>query len=92
MKLVSYKQDRVSGDKLKVEAVWRTRMKRPAVVSISRTMHEGQAEPNPVLLEGEASEVYDTMSGIAQIAWAMGWRPPGLTGKLAQFIQDFKPE
>jgi hypothetical protein len=30
------------------------------------------------------------MSGLADIAWDMGWRPGGLSGSLARVVETYK--
>ena len=94
MKLLNYTKERKGGDKMLVSASWRTRMRQPGGVSITHTTLDPRTTPvsnQSVLLEGEGVDVYDTLSGLAQIAWDMGWRPAGLMGGLARYIQDYKP-
>ena len=66
-------------------------MRRPARVSLA--LHKGQLPEaeSDVLVVGESHEVYTMLSGLADIAWDMGWRPSGLPGQVAQFIQNYKP-
>ena len=91
MKLKSYKQSR-KGDIVTIEAQWADRMRRPGSVSITENaLTPGSVDVPSVTLTGDAHEVFHTVSGIAQIAWNMGWRPPGLMGGIAQYVQDFKP-
>ena len=92
MKRIGHDISRV-GDRVTIKALWRDRFKRPATVNISKTTEEIQVERT--LIDGDVKDVTETMFGIAEIAWGMGWRPAGLGPTLAAVVERFqlpKPE
>ena len=81
------------GDRVTIKSMWRDRFKRPATVSIAKSTEEIAVER--VLIDGDVKDVNETMFGIAEIAWGMGWRPAGLGPTLAAVVERFqlpKPE
>jgi hypothetical protein len=87
MKLLSHSVSR-DKDRILIQAAFRDRMRRPAWVSVS-TQEAPGLSLNPVWT-GDATEVMGLFGGLAEIAWAMGWRPRGLDGRLLQILQTFK--
>ncbi len=41
-------------------------------------------------MTGDVKDVKGTLDGIAEIAWAQGWRPRGLAATLARQVETFK--
>lgn len=87
MKKVSHRVER-TGDSVAVMANWRSRMRTPTKVEIHNDNLTNPAETT--LVEGGAAEVFDTLSGIAEIAWEMGWRPHGLEQVVAAVVKSYK--
>ncbi len=77
-----------AGNNSKVLAQWRTRMRTPATVQITDD-RPSTSHPS-TLIEGDSAEVFDTLSGIAEIAWDMGWRPAGLDAVVAGVVKSYK--
>jgi hypothetical protein len=92
VKLKSYSRENLAGNKLRVKGRWQNRMRQDASVSIERDVLPQGSDVTSVLLEGDSAEVFDTLAGIAMVAWNLGWRPPGLLGKVAQTVQDYRVE
>lgn len=77
-----------TGDHVKVNAAWVSKMRTPVAV---RIVDEKQAiHSDSLLLEGDAGEVQTTLNGLAEIAWDMGWRPEGLGAILAHIVKVYK--
>ena len=90
MKKIKHNIQRV-GDNQTVVAAWRTRMRTPATVKIdSGKAPDGVAYHEDTLIHGDAAEVFDTLSGIAEIAWEMGWRPRGLDAVVSGVVKSYK--
>lgn len=87
MKLLSHKIDR-AGDTLRITGQWQDRMRRPGSVVVTQNVNESQMRESEMLM-GDAHEVYATLSGLADIAWKMGWRPEGLMGGIANYVQSY---
>ena len=87
MKKLSHDVERV-GSSTKVQAQWRTRMRTPGAVEI--TKDQPSTMKTTTLIEGDSAEVFDTLSGIAEIAWSMGWRPAGLETVVSAVVKSYK--
>jgi hypothetical protein len=87
MKKLSHEISR-KGDAVKVEANWRTRMRTPAKVAV--VADNQSTSKDSTLAEGEAADVFDTLSGIAELAWDMGWRPRGLDLVVSGVVKSYK--
>ena len=87
MKLLSHRTAR-TGDKLVITGQWQDRMRRPGSVVVTQNVNESQMRESEILT-GDAHEVYATLSGLANIAWKMGWRPEGLMGGIANYVQAY---
>jgi hypothetical protein len=82
-----------TGDHVRVTAAWQTRMRTPATVEIQTGKQQLASEG--LLIEGEAADVRDTLAGLAELAWDMGWRPLGLDHVLGHVVRAYelpKPE
>lgn len=90
MKLTSNRIERMPNDKTRVVAGWRDRMRRPANVEMKLTVGSLAREGEVVLVEGDSLEVTEVFFALADMAWEMGWRPRGLVGSLANYVQGFK--
>ena len=78
------------GNNTKIMTDWDDRMRRPGQVTI---LTEKSVSPGPggnVLIEGDAAEVIGTMTGIAEIAWKMGWRPVGLGEAIIATLTNYE--
>lgn len=73
---------------LETKFVGQTRM--PRRVKISNTLLEDGDEAYQATLEGNPGEVFGILNALAEVAWANGWRPEGLAGRLLQTLQEFK--
>jgi hypothetical protein len=74
--------------RLKIEADWTDKMRRPAAVEV--VIHKGNDIPSKDLIDADAKEGTDTMYALADLAWELGWRPRGLTGTLAGLVANYK--
>ena len=88
MKLKAHKVVKLPGGNVAVDAVWTNQMRQPRTLAI-------QAAESPTgalerLTEGDAADVFNTLSGLAQIAWEMGWRPAGLSNTVAAVVAAYK--
>jgi hypothetical protein len=88
MKLKTHKIDRLPGHKVVVSGVWTNQMRMPKSVRITCD-GEGTGFPE-TLTEGDEGDVFNTLSGMAQIAWEMGWRPEGLANATAGLIAAYR--
>lgn len=87
MKLTKKNIER-KGDVVRVTTDWVDRQRRPAGVNI--TITKGMEVTNDVLMEGNVTDVDGIMNSIAQMAWERGWRPRGLMGAVARFVEVYK--
>jgi len=76
MKRKSHSLDR-QGDKIELSAIFRDKMRRPAGVKLSKATEPG------IVYKGEVVEGMGMLFGLAEIAWDAGWRPRGLSEKIA---------
>jgi len=65
-------------------------MRRPAQVSVTWGHLEHPSKEPQLLADGDVKETTDILFAIAEMAWEMGWRPRGLMGTVAGFIQQYK--
>lgn len=80
-----------SGENLAVRGLWRDRFKREAHVKIvEEPLPVGSAPAVGTIIEGERDQVQNTMFGLAEIAWDMGWRPKGLDLVLARVVKIYE--
>lgn len=79
------------GDIMTIKAGWTDRMRMPGSVSINTEKNVSSAVLH-TLIEGDSADVAKTLSGIAEIAWGLGWRPVGLGAAVAQVIEGFRAE
>jgi hypothetical protein len=87
MKRIEHEVER-NGDRVIVKALWRDTFKKPASVRITTEKHETPMAR--VLIDADVRVVRNTLNGIAQIAWDMGWRPLGLGPVLARIVETYK--
>lgn len=88
MKRQSHTVTKLPNNRASVAASWTTQMREPGHVRITT---EKATERTPGLLyEGDEGEVFKTFSGLAEIAWEMGWRPKGLAQVLGMVVAEFK--
>jgi len=87
MKLNSHRVDR-AGDTVRITGTWQDRMRRPGSVVVRQHVNESVSKNEEIII-GDAHEVYSTLSGLADIAWKMGWRPEGLMGGIAHFVESY---
>lgn len=90
MKLVTHEIQKQQNGTVAVKAQWRDQMRRPANVEIVTKVGDLASDGVNTLVAGDAEDVAKTLFAMAEIAWGMGWRPRGLMGSVAQFIQGFK--
>lgn len=90
MKMSQLEIENLPGGKVKVEAQFRDRLKRPAGVSVSLRKGELAPQGSSMVLEGDLHEVASTMYCLAEVAWNMGWRPPGLGPTLMNVVDNYK--
>ena len=88
MKLRSHRLNR-TGDRTILHARWTDRMKRPANVKLvfERGLEDFSDVP---AADGDIKDVSGALFGFAEIAWSMGWRPRGLMGNLARYVETYK--
>lgn len=90
MKLIDHSATRRGNAEMKMTARWADNMRRPAQVRISwGPLESPTAEPQP-LIDGDVKQCTDILFSIADLAWGLGWRPKGLPGTVAAFIQQYK--
>jgi hypothetical protein len=90
MKMLNVKVERLPGDKVRVGGEFRDRMKRPAGVSVSLRKGEMAPTGSSLVLEGDSHEVSTTLACLAEVAWGMGWRPPGLSHAIGLLIEGHR--
>ncbi len=83
---MTYKDVIQSAGRINIRTSWVDRMRRPATVTIKVDKNVSDAG-SFVLLDGDARDVSNTLSGIAEIAWGMGWRPAGLDTAVCHAIR-----
>ena len=88
MKLREHLADRKL-DVLTIQSKFTDHMRRPRSVKLVLQPVEAGSMDN-VLISGDIKDVKGTIDGIAEIAWAQGWRPRGLAGILARQVETFK--
>lgn len=88
MKLLSHSMDR-KGDKITVSGRWHDRFRRPVRVRVLVEEIPEGADPG-AFLTGDVKDVDGIVQGIAEMAWAGGWRPRGLDAALAHVVRMFK--
>lgn len=89
MKLKQYKAER-RGDRLSLSGSWIDEMKRPASVSFDIKRGAAASEGEEVIVDAAVADVDSVLSELAEVAWERGWRPRGLMGTVASFIQKYK--
>jgi len=90
MKMSNLDVQSLPGGKVKVVAEFRDRLKKPAGVSVSLSKGELAPQGSSTVLAGDLHEVTTTMYCLAEVAWNMGWRPPGLGPLLANVVDNYK--
>jgi hypothetical protein len=81
---------KLPGGKVKLEARWQEKMRRPASVNVTfGPLENPDFSPQP-LMTGDAKEVSEILHALAEMAWANGWRPRGFSGSLAAFAQNYR--
>jgi hypothetical protein len=93
MKLISHSEKR-KGDTVTIHGTWTARNRQSAAVWLGLLKGtDGRAvdaaEADKPLIQGDVWEVNGIMNGIAQIAWARGWRPMGLEATLVNMLRNF---
>ena len=61
----------------------------PLTIAPAEPHAPADLSPEPIF-SGSQVEVNDILAGFAEAAWAMGWRPRGLSPTLAMVVQNFK--
>lgn len=89
MKRVSHEFSRKTG-RMTVLAAFRNVFRQPTRVSIQVAKLDSTDVAKQPLMDGDVKEVYGALSGIAEIAWDMGWRPAGLDAAVARTFQTHK--
>jgi hypothetical protein len=90
MKLIDYKSDRRGNDQMKIHATWSDHMKRPASVQVTWGHLEHPTTEPQLMMEGDVKNGMDVLFSLAEMAWGYGWRPRGLAGSLAAYLQQYK--
>lgn len=85
MRLKRFKKTR-KGDHVTFEAEWLNKWKKPGQVTIAFNTKEDPRVDTPVL-QGDVADVQGILNGLAEIAWAYGWRPQGLAKALAEALE-----
>ncbi len=86
MKILKHALER-RGDHVKLSLQARDTMRRPVTVRI--TIDPGE-DIGGAVVEGDVRQINGLLNGLAEAAWANGWRPRGLAGMLAHVIGTFK--
>lgn len=88
MKLIKHEVERVRDDRLIVKSLWADRFRNPATVKVTTDKTPVQALEST--LDCDPKDAFEIMSGFAEIAWGMGWRPAGLGPTLDAVVKNFK--
>lgn len=88
MKLKAHKVEKLPGGNVAVRAVWTNQMRVPKTLAI--VAEESPTGALETLTEGDAGDVFNTLSGMAEIAWNMGWRPAGLANTVAGVVAAYR--
>lgn len=88
MKLKAHKIEKLPGGNLAVKTVWANQMRVTRKVTLQ--VEPTEVESLETLTEGDAADVFNTLSGMAEIAWTMGWRPLGLANTVAGVVAAYR--
>lgn len=88
MKLVDHKIDRVRG-KHRLYTSWRSQMRKPRKVVITETEADDY-QVQETLAFDDKGHLFNFLAGMAEIAWACGWRPTGLSNTVAQVVASYR--
>ena len=88
MKRQYHKVTKAPNSRAIVESAWTNQMRE--AVHVHLTAEKTPEKGALVLYDAEEADVFHTFSGLAEIAWEMGWRPKGLGEFLGVVIKEFK--
>lgn len=76
------------GPRTKVYATFTNRFRVPASLEIKWNTEAYEA--TKPILDDDTVEVAGLLNGLAEIAWANGWRPRGLAGTLVRVVETYR--
>lgn len=88
MKLVKHDIKKERG-KIRLYAAWKNQMREPRALKVLVERPE-DFKPTEMVEFEEDGAMMGFLAGIAEIAWAKGWRPRGLVSTVSHVVANYK--
>ncbi len=89
MKLLSHEHE-TKGTKTILKTQWQDHMRRPIEVKVTKEDSFANAGPRNTIETESMAHMFGMVSGFAEIAWSMGWRPRGLVATVNHVVTNYK--